>query len=147
MQRIGDLLKTNIHDLETVNSISFNLKKENNTVNSYGEDSILKNNPQETVNSNTVYGDEGEIDETLPLNDQDPSFEDFPLYLANELDDLKSLPYYRKLFSIHGREVLMEALNITLEADKCGQINTKKCHYFRGILKQKGLQTNFRRET
>lgn len=54
--------------------------------------------------------------------------------LAKELDDEKSLAWYKLLIKEHNTSKLFEALSYVLLASREGKIKTTKAHYFRGIL-------------
>lgn len=64
--------------------------------------------------------------------------------IAEKFNDLKSLYYYRRLIVEHGEDVIREAVSITEYANRRGEINRGKQFYFRGILRNWGLQIKFK---
>lgn len=82
--------------------------------------------------------------EELLNDDLHDKQEEFIHALAKELNDEKSLGYYRLLVSSIDREILKDALDSTLQADKSKMIRTTKPVYFQGILRKLGVQTKFK---
>lgn len=66
--------------------------------------------------------------------------------IAQELNDLNSLPYYENLVRSRRRDFLRNCLVITLSAFKRGQITKTKAAYFTGVVKGKtALQERIKR--
>lgn len=106
------------------------LSKQLSTVNSI-------RNTNSTVNSIAEKDKVGEVLNELTGKPQYCAEE-----LAQRLGDSKSLRYYQILATEYGPSKLLEALAITLEADKQGIVRYKPA-YFQGILKKWGFTTKF----
>ena len=97
-------------------------------------------------NSNTV---KGILKKTVYSNNSYREVADFPLEdfsvdngsamkLADELEDIDSLPYYVWLLKHIPQAKLFEALSITKYKSHKGLFSVPKKFYFRGILKKWG---------
>lgn len=66
-------------------------------------------------------------------------------YIANKLNDQKSLNYYIKMAGIHSPDLMYACLIETLKAIKYGSIRSKPGGYFTGVLKNKTKLPNERK--
>ena len=106
-----------------VNSITVNSNKEN----------------KKTVNSNTVNSRFEEL-----FNELQGKPEAVAISLAERLDDIKSLDYYKILCKQTNLQILLNALSFVKDADAKGKIRTNKAVYFLAILRNWKIQTKFR---
>jgi len=114
---------------------------------------ILFMNPiRDTVNSrykslNTVNGYRiTDSVRRIPYLEEDTTSEGIALELAEKLDDMRSLDYYRILAKENNHSTLLNILAYTLETDRLGNIRTKKPIYFISMCRIKELKTKFRKE-
>lgn len=137
MTEMDELLKIFKSEEE---QLTVNSNKDLNTVNSNKD---ITN----TVNSNTVKEEfrELEIKTNDYLNEVFGNYDYIADKLARELDDMKSLQYFKLLAKNNDTHKLLEALSYTKLADNEGKIKTKKVTYFNGIIKNWGMKTKFRR--
>lgn len=110
----------------------------NDTVNS------IEKNFKSTAHSNTVNSSKtlNEKIEELVM-EENASSEGIALMLAEGLDDLKSLSWYKLLAKEHNHSKLLEVMAIVNLAHREGKIRTSKVHYFRGILGKIGYKVKF----
>ncbi len=89
-----------------------------------------------TVNSNTVNCSDKNFTQKLEdlLQEENLDSEGKALLFAQELDDKKSLAWYKLLIREHDNTKLFEALSYVKHAYREGKIKTTRAHYFRGIL-------------
>lgn len=137
MTEMDELLKIFKSEEE---QLTVNSNKDLNTVNSNKD---ITN----TVNSNTVKEEFRELETKTNdyLNEVFGNYDYIADKLARELDDMKSLQYFKLLAKNNDTHKLLEALSYTKLADNEGKIKTKKVTYFNGIIKNWGMKTKFRR--
>ena len=123
-------------------------------------DSLKEIIKRKTVNSNNKYLTTVNSKETVDtvnsksinekvqdlLDEERITPEGVAQLLAEELDDLDSLGYYILLAKENIQPRLLEAMHLTLEADKLGKIRTKKAIYYQAILRNWGFKTKFRKQ-
>jgi hypothetical protein len=124
---VDEILKTKKQ--LTVNSTVNCNKDINNTVNS----PIVDEKYQELEDKTNSYLDE------LRGN---PEF--VADKLSRDLDDQKSIRYYRLLAINTDPEKLLEALSYVKAAERENRIRSKKAIYFTAILKKWGIKTKFK---
>lgn len=96
-----------------------------------------------TVNSNTVNSTIWEeIENLIATRSIEP--EGIAKFIAEKLNDTRSLQYYTLLVKEHNQGKLFEAMHQTVEAWKDGRIRTTKPIYFIAILRRWGFKTNFK---
>lgn len=142
MQSVKDIITAKkIQPISTVNSSTVNGSNNNSlntsTVNSMDTSQIVVKTRQSGGNS-FVYEKLKSTLDNIPL-EVDYIAEMF----ASELDDIKSINYYKILAREHDHIILFEALSSTKKAVVSGNLRLKKAQYFLGILRKKGLQTRF----
>ncbi len=97
-------------------------------------------NSSNTVNCLTVSE---KID--LLIKEESITPEGVAMMLAEGLDDQKSEKYFLLLAKNNNPGVLLEALSYTKDAFNRGIIRTKKIHYFKAILRNKGITLKFKK--
>ncbi|HEV2339443.1 MAG TPA: hypothetical protein VGT05_01605 [Patescibacteria group bacterium] len=124
--------------MESIDKLLKNHKVNNLTVNSNSKDIP-------TVNSSTVYSSktfEDKLDELI--ESEDTTKEGLAKYIAEKLDDTKSLTLHILLVKEHKSQKLLEALNFTLDAWRNHKIRTSKPIYYIAILRRWKMKVNFR---
>ena len=111
---------------------------------------MKRNNNSYTVNSSnsnliTVNSYSSKAKELLEELDGNPM--GIAIELAEKLDDLESVDYYKILAMNSPISRLFEALSITIDAEKRDRIRTKKPIYFQGILRRWGIQTKWKEKS
>jgi hypothetical protein len=93
--------------------------------------------------SNGNVGDEYSKNESrTKVEDSMTRVNQYAKHLAHELQDQKSLTYYKLLVREHGEGVLFEVLAIVMDSLKRGKVRNS-ASYFVGILAAKGLRVKF----
>lgn len=133
MQNIADTLKARERKYE-----------KNNTVNSYTVNSSNKDlntvNSRDGNNEKTLAEDIAEV-----LQKHNMPKEGVARYVAELLDDLKSLRYYEILVKENRPEFLMEWAHYVKDRARQGKVRTKPAVYFRAVIERQGAKVKFKK--